>query len=272
VPKHQLKNHSPYFLIFGQEPYCKNDFSLVNAKYLDLGEFVKETLNNKVYIKLVREYLLIQREKQNKLKNRKYKSFPKDSLVLIRDLRPKIHKKSKPVFYKIPEKIISEYHSTVYTNDILGRVRKHSKNNIKIASERTQKLFGKLPKEIQLVLGEEFNLEKFEEIKNTGIVPLYLEDIDISVDMERITRGTLPKDTHLLEKPIADNEKDNDMLKDEDDILDEFLESDTLLKLNNLHSASMLTDENLSLNIPTYCKGQDFYAHIFDQSVYPILI
>jgi len=202
---------------------------------------------NKVYIKLVREYLLIQREKQNKLKNRKYKSFPKDSLILIRDLRPKIHKKSKPVFYKIPEKIISEYHSTVYTNDILGRVRKHSKNNIKIASERTRKLFGKLPKEIQLVLGEEFNLEKFEEIKTTGIVPLYLEDIDISVDMERITRGTLPKDTHLLERPKADNEKDDDIINDEDDILDEFLESDTLLKLNNLHSASMLTDENLSL-------------------------
>ena len=247
VPKHQLKNHSPYFLIFGQEPYCKNDFSLVNAKYLDLGEFVKETLNNKIYIKLVREYLLIHREKQNKLKNRKYKSFPRDSLVLIRDLRPKIHKKSKPIFYKLPEKIISEYHSTVYTNDILGRVRKHSKNNIKMASERTQKLFGKLPKEIQLVLGEEFNLEKFEEIKTTGIVPLYLEDIDISVDMERITRGTLPKDTHLLERPKADNEKDDDIINDEDDILDEFLESDTLLKLNNLHSASMLTNENLSL-------------------------
>ena len=108
------------------------------------------------------------------------------------------------------------------------------------------KLFGKLPKEIQLVLGEEFNLEKFEEIKDTGIVPLYLEDIDISVDMERITRGALPKDTHLLERPIADNEKDVDII-DEDDILDEFLESDTLLKLNNLHSASMLTDEHLSL-------------------------
>jgi len=51
VPKRQLKNHSPYFFIFGQEPYCKNDFAALNAKYLDLEEFVKETLNNKIYVK-----------------------------------------------------------------------------------------------------------------------------------------------------------------------------------------------------------------------------
>ncbi len=42
-------------------------------------------------------------------------------------------------------------------------------------------------------------------------------------------------------------ENNNDIINDEDDIFDEFLESDTLLKLNNLHNASMLTDENLSL-------------------------
>jgi hypothetical protein len=91
------------------------------------------------------------------MKNSTYKSYPKGTLILVRDLRPKVHKKLKPLYYKAPQKIITEYRCTVYAMDFLGKVRKHSKNNIKIASNRSNFLFSSLPDDIKIVLGDEFN-------------------------------------------------------------------------------------------------------------------
>ncbi len=79
------------------------------------------------------------------MKNSTYKSYPKGTLILVRDLRPKVHKKLKPLYYKAPQKIITEYKCTVYAMDFLGKVRKHSKNNIKIVSNRSNFLFWPAP-------------------------------------------------------------------------------------------------------------------------------
>ena len=35
-------------------------------------------------------------------------------------------------------------------------------------------LYGKLPMDIKLILGEEFSAQKWDEIKNVGVVPAYL--------------------------------------------------------------------------------------------------
>ena len=43
----------------------------------------------------------------------------------------------KPVYNKVPEEIIKEYRSVVYFSDISGRIKKHSKNNIKEAHLRS---------------------------------------------------------------------------------------------------------------------------------------
>jgi len=41
VPRVQLSNHSPFYIMFQKEPFAENDFSNVNAKKLDLPEFFK---------------------------------------------------------------------------------------------------------------------------------------------------------------------------------------------------------------------------------------
>jgi hypothetical protein len=131
-------------------------------------------------------------------------------------------------------------------------------------------LFGRLPEDIKLILGDEFNTEKWNEIKDSGIVPLYLQDIDISVDLERVTRNNLPKDTHLLNVPIdptasipADGpnvNKDDDDENDEEDF-DEIFSDKILENLNVLHDNDMLTGsvelrdvpkliENLNVGVP----------------------
>ncbi len=53
--------------------------------------------------------------------------------------------------------VVKEYRCTVFAQDVFGRVHKHSKNNIKIASSRSAELFGKLPMEMKIILGDEFN-------------------------------------------------------------------------------------------------------------------
>ena len=270
VPRPQLMGHSPYFIMFGHEPFGNENMDIINEKFLDINDFVAHSQNNKNYVKLVREFLVLKRAQNNKNRNRKMKSFPKNTLVFVKDNRPKIHKKSKPVYFKVPEKVITEYSCTVYTTDIFGKVKKHSKNNLKKASDRSLELFGRLPEDIKLILGDEFNTEKWNEIKDSGIVPLYLQDIDISVDLERVTRNNLPKDTHLLNVPIdptasipADGpnvNKDDDDENEEEDF-DEIFSDKILENLNVLNDNDMLNGnvelrdvpkliENLNVGVP----------------------
>ncbi len=68
--------------------------------------------------------------------------------------------------FKYLKKVVTEYSCTVYTTDIFGKVKKHSKNNLKKASDRSLELFGQLPDDIKLILGDEFNTETWNEIKN----------------------------------------------------------------------------------------------------------
>ena len=63
--------------------------------------------------------------------------------------------------------------------DFLGKVRKHSKNNIKIASNRSNFLFSSLPDDIKIVLGDEFNEELWNKIKDSGTLPAYLSELEI---------------------------------------------------------------------------------------------
>jgi RNase H-like domain found in reverse transcriptase len=61
----------------------------------------------------------------------------------------------------------------VYAIDFFGRTRKISKNNIKMASQRTARLLAKLPDEIKLILGEEFTEKTWDDIKNSSVLPKY---------------------------------------------------------------------------------------------------
>jgi hypothetical protein len=211
-------------------------------------------LNDKIYIKLLRERLLRIREKQNKLKSKRFLSYPVGSVILVRDNRPKVNKKLKPIFYKLPQKIINEYRCTVFAIDFLGKVRKHSKNNIRFATERTIELYGKLPMDIKLILGEEFSAQKWDEIKNVGVVPAYLADIELGEISQMKTRGSdLQKDSHLIETdaPAATAENVAEPFIDDDEgeggVIDDLLGDENLRILGELHDRGVLINPDLTL-------------------------
>jgi hypothetical protein len=206
---------------------------------------------------------LAYRLKKNAKNSRPYQSYPVGTLVLVKNFSTSAHRKLKPIFVKQPQIIIAEYHSTVYTEDLYKRVHKHSKNNIRPLSLRSAELFGQLPDNIKMILGDEITPEIWHNIRNNGELPAYLEDIEISTKLDRLTRNTaMPQDTvHLENNNAVENDVEGDELFD---FLDETLRSDALNQLNVLHDNELLIDPNLTLNnIPKmYKKLQNQNAEI----------
>jgi hypothetical protein len=122
-----------------------------------------------------------------------------------------------------------------------------------MASERSLELYEQLPIDVKTILGDVFNKEKWSEIKDTGKLPQYLESIELFEQLDRITRsGILPTDTHLLEQP---DDAPNKEILDEDDILDDFLDSEVLTQLQDLHNNTLLENDNISIgDVPTLHK------------------
>jgi hypothetical protein len=77
--------------MFQKEPIANNEFSNVNVNNLDLDDYLKRSINDRNYVRLLRERLLKIREKRNKAKDLPYRFYPKGSLILIKDLRPKVN-------------------------------------------------------------------------------------------------------------------------------------------------------------------------------------
>jgi hypothetical protein len=89
---------------------------------------------------------------------------------------------------------------SIFAIDFLNRVHKHSKNNVKKASERSLALFGQLPGDIKLILGGEFDENVWEDIRKNEIVPEYLNDIELQNEAQILTRQRVAEDTHVLEQ------------------------------------------------------------------------
>ena len=122
------------------------------------------------------DYLLTERQNKNEKVYKNYKSFPTGTLIYVKDFSKQNYKKLKPVYLRAPEKVIREYASVVYSEDIWKRVQKRSKNNIKIAHPRSIDLFQTLPVEIQNLLGQPLN----EKISNT------IKDGDVLLERSRV--------------------------------------------------------------------------------------
>jgi hypothetical protein len=240
VPRQSLNNHSPYYLMYLREPFGKTDNE--NEKFLDLEDFVKRSINDRNFAKLFREYLLKFREERNKKKGLATINFPVGSFVYVKDLRPKIHKKLKPVYFKIPQRVVTEYQGVVYSKDFLGRVHRHSKNNLKKANERSASLFGSLPEDIKIALGGEFTENTWNEIKNDKRVHDYLQDTEIQQEPQIVTRQRLARDTHALEQG-GPGQKDTMTT-----LINDLEETELLEHLKTLHEKTLLTAPDLSLS------------------------
>jgi len=114
VPRYQLKGHSPYFIIFLREPLTDENMVPINIEEdLDVEDRIKKLQNGRNYLRLINEYLLASRDTQNKKIGKKYISYPVGTMFLVKDNRPKAHKKLFPVYFKCPEKVIFEYTSVI---------------------------------------------------------------------------------------------------------------------------------------------------------------
>ncbi len=90
---------------------------------------------------------------------------------------------------------------------------KHSKNNIRLLSPRGIELFSKLPEDIKIILGDVFNEEKWDEIKDSGVIPAYLADIEIEGELGRQTCGNISQESHLVETTPPPNVENVEMSK-----------------------------------------------------------
>jgi hypothetical protein len=231
--------------MFLREPFEQIDNT--NEQFLNLDDFVKRSINDRNFAKLFREYLLKFRAERNKKKNLANISFPVGTFVYVKDLRPKIHKKLKPVYFKIPQRVVTEYQGVVYSKDFLGRVHRHSKNNLKRANERSVSLFGNLPEDIKIALGGEFNEETWNEIRNDKRVHDYLKDTEIQQEPQIVTRQRLASDTHALEQ--EEPGQDNTMIAPEDaSLINDLEETELLEHLKTLHEKTLLTTPDISLS------------------------
>jgi hypothetical protein len=245
VPRQSLNNHSPYYLMYLREPFGNNDIE--NEKFLDLEDFVKRSINDRNFAKLFREYLLKFREERNKKKGLATINFPVGTFVYVKDLRPKMHKKLKPVYFKIPQRVITEYQGVVYSKDFLGRVHRHSKNNLKKANERSVALFGSLPEDIKIALGGEFTENTWNEIRNNKQVHDYLQDTELQHEPQIVTRQRLATDTHALEQG-GPEQIDTGTVLDDTTLINDLEETELLEQLKTLHENTLLTAPELSIS------------------------
>jgi hypothetical protein len=210
VPRPVLQNHSPYFLMFGHE-FDPEEIPLTDL--IDVSDYAEKTLNNLNFAQLLREYLLKHRRQINQSRARPYKSFPKDSLIYIKDFSKTGNRKLKPVFKRIPLKVIKEYRATVYAIDFQGRISKHSKDNIKLAGPRSLQLFEQLPEKVKLALGGPLDKDNWDEVLTKGNIPDYFKEYELDFEPANTLRGQLPEDTHLLQQEnqeLGGNQLDDD--------------------------------------------------------------
>jgi hypothetical protein len=245
IPRPVLEGHSPYFLMFNEEPF---QTPMITSDVLDLTEHTKSAENNQAFSRLLREYLLKSRIQRNKVLEKPFRDYPTDTLIYEKDFTQLPNKKVKPIFKRTPLKVIKQYFNVLYASDLYGRVKKLSKNNIKIAKDRTVEMFSNLPLDIQAKLGSPLTLQEWDIIKSTENVPAYLESVELDFEDPRMTRGQIPVDTVALPYD-AEGEP---VEKDDDDYFDIWLNDDLFIdKLKTLHYSGSLKHDTKLGNVAT---------------------
>jgi hypothetical protein len=141
---------------------------------------------------------------------------------------------------------ITKYKGVVYSKDFLGKIHRHSKNNLRKANERSLALFGELPDDIKLVLGGEFNEKTWEEIQTNETVSEYLKDTEIQHEPQIVTRQRLAEDTHAVEQD-GPGQNDTEPALDDTTLINDLEETEVLEHLKALHEKTLLTEPDISL-------------------------
>ena len=97
VPRQSLNHHSPHFIMFNEGPAQQLD----QTNFLNTDAVIEKATNNKVFAKLLREYLLLQRQRQNAKLGRPYLSFPPGTLIYSKDFKGAVSRDFRLQFFCI---------------------------------------------------------------------------------------------------------------------------------------------------------------------------
>jgi hypothetical protein len=230
-------------MFHGKEPLDWKDNT--DLKFLSISDMAGDIVNNRNFARLVSDFLYRYRIKHNEKCRQKAISIPKNSLVYIKNYAPGIHRKLKPIYVKKPQLVVAEYPNVIYTKGFNNRISRLSKSNVKLAGERSIKLFDKLPVRIKLLLGSPMSVRDWKNInKNNTEIPNYLENIELDfIESKKERMPVMPNDTHLLEHSFEEPEQ---MFEEEEDFTD-ILNNSTFQKLKFLHDNKLLLDDSVQL-------------------------
>ena len=100
VPRPILENHSPYYIMYGEEPFLNDK---IQENFFDIDEKVKDMENNRVFVKLLHQYLLAMSLKVNqKIVKTLSLDFLTDTLIYEKDFSKQGNRKTKLLYKKRP--------------------------------------------------------------------------------------------------------------------------------------------------------------------------
>ena len=251
VPRPSLQGKTPFYLMMGRDSHT-NMVGL--EEFFDLTKYTQTLVKNRKFAVLLRELILHERNEKKRKISQKYKDIPEGTLVYEKDFTATAQKKMKTVFKPAPLKCVKQYRCTVFCKDIYGRVRKLSKNNIKLMGPRSQELFGKLPQNVQMALGEPMDQEIWDKIEKGNDLPGYLKFFQLDMTNPVTKNGPIEKGTHVVEQ---DDVPFGDLQDDEDDI-DAILEAESVEFLKALYDSDQIHEEWTVPKIKSEMKNRTF--------------
>ena len=245
MPRTSLKGNSPYFIFFGREPNWSDSLIPADEDNLNIEKYKEKVINNRNFCKLVVELLYEKRKIENLKKGGIMRSYPEGSLIYVKILQPQLKAKLKPFYMKVPFKVVSEYPNIVYAKDYLGRIQRHSKNNIRPTTDRSIEMFEKLPLEMKFSLGGVSNSEEWEQWEKDKKLPSYF--------FEKATENFAPITRTKFKEQMAQDHyllQDSEIIKEDeqdDDLIEKMLKDEIFEKIKGLHSEHRLLNPTVKL-------------------------
>jgi hypothetical protein len=221
-PRGIMRGLSPHIIMFGNQPAQVKRHPKIDEAALNPDELVRIhtdiTKAAKLMIKEVEEIMM----KNNQEKGGRRTFYSPGVAVYLKNFRILPKRKTQSKFHSAPHIVLHDYGPTVLCKSILGTVSLQAKENVRLAPAREAELFGRLPLEIQMVVGPPFSHEEISKAVEEGKIPEFWtaeknrleeellgpqtraqERTEASADMEEEaeTRKSLETPPNVLEHP-----------------------------------------------------------------------
>jgi hypothetical protein len=197
-PRAVFKGLSPHFVMFGEQPQVTTqsprekditiDPDLLHSFHAQLKEETKKL------VKHAEAKML----KQNQEKGGKRTIYAPGTLLYLKNFRILPKRKIQSKYHSSPHVVVKDYGPTVLCKNLLGIVSLQAKENVRLAPAREVEVFGKLPFELQMVVGAPFSPQEIAEAVRSGKIPEFWSGSFTEAETEPelpgpVTRGRAKK-------------------------------------------------------------------------------